>query len=273
MLYGTVIAVDRPAPNLVRVVMGGEGLARFEPNGFTDAYVNVAIPPVGAPYRAPFDLDEVGARFGPEQRPHRRRYTVRRWNAAVRELTLEFVVHGDEGVGGSWAASAAPGDVLVFTGPGGGYRPDGEVGLHLLVGDESALPAIAASLEALRPTARAIVRIVVDGPRHEVALASPARMDLRWLHRTGDTAEDERLLVDTVADLTLPDPTLPGSRVQAFVHGEAAEVRAIRRHLLVERGMPRADLSCSPYWRRHLTDEVWRERKPAWTAELERDVA
>ena len=65
----------------------------------------------------------------------------------------------------------ATGDVLVFTGPSGGYRPDPAADWHLLVGDESALPAIAASLEALPADAKAVVRLVCDGPAHEIELA------------------------------------------------------------------------------------------------------
>ena len=159
------------------------------------------------------------------------------------------------------------GDALVLTGPGGSYRPD-PTAYHLLAGDESALPAIGASLEALPADARGTALVVVDGPDHELDLAHPPGIEVRWLHRRGAEAEDERLLSDAVAVL----PDLPG-RVHAFVHGEAAEVRAVRRHLLAERGLRRAGLSCSPYWRRHLADEAWRRVKPAWNADVERDVA
>jgi len=61
-------------------------------------------------------------------------------------------------------------------------------------------------------------------------------------------------------------------RVHAFVHGEAGEVRKVRRHLLGERGMPRADLSVSGYWRRTMTDEAWRRVKREWNADVERDL-
>jgi NADPH-dependent ferric siderophore reductase len=57
---------------------------------------------------------------------------------------------------------------------------------------------------------------------------------------------------------------LPAGRVHAFVHGEAASVRAVRRHLLVERAMPRADLSVSGYWKRGRTEDGWRADKPEW---------
>lgn len=265
-MHGHVATTERITPTMVRVVLSGDDLAAYEDGGCTDAYVNVAIPPLGAPYDAPFDIAAVHASVARELQPARRRYTVRRWDPAERLLTIDFVVHDGKGVGGPWAADAEPGSVLVFTGPNGSYRPDPQADWHLMVGDESALPAIAASLEAVPAGAPVIVRMLCDGPASEVALSTPGQLDLRWLHRSG-TANDADLLSASVRDVTFP----PG-RVQAFVHGEAGEVREVRRHLLADRGLPRADLSTSPYWRRHLTDEAWREIKPAWNAEVERDV-
>ena len=251
-------------PALVRVTLGGEGLAGFAMPDATDTYVNVAIPPAGAPYAVPFVPAEVREQHAPEHWPARRRYTVRHWDGA--RLTLDVVVHGDSGAGGPWAAHAMPGDVLVLEGPSGGYRPDPDADWHLLVGDESALPAIAAALEAIPAGGRAVVRLVCDGPEHEVALACSGELDLRWLHR-GGTPEDVELLVRAVADLDFPD-----GRVQAFVHGEADEIRSIRRHLLVERELSRADMSCSPYWRRTMTDEAWRRVKRDFVAQMDADL-
>lgn len=267
-MHGLVERTERLTPSMVRVVLGGEGLGGFDASEHTDAYVNVAIPPADAGYDAPFDIDAVQARTPKARWPARRRYTVRAWDPDERRLTIDFVVHGDDGVAGPWAAHARPGDALVLTGPGGAYRPDPDADWHLLVGDESALPAIAASLEALPEGARVVARLLCDGPDHEVALSTPGDLDLVWLHRTGTRPDDADLLPAAVRDLDFAR-----GRVHAFVHGEAGETRAIRRHLLADRGMTRADLSCSPYWRRDMTDEAWRRVKAAWTAEVERDVA
>ena len=182
-------------------------------------------------------------------------------------LTLDFVVHGDSGAAGPWAAAARPGTLLVFEGPGGGYRPDPTADWHLFVGDESALPAIAASLEVVPAGALAVVRLVCDGPEHEIALPCPGELDLAWLHRTGTDA-DAALLADALRALSFPS-----GRVDAFVHGEAEEIREIRRHLLGERGLTRRDMSCSPYWRRTMTDEAWREVKRDFVSAMEADVA
>lgn len=247
-MHASVVRVKQLTPSLVRVVLGGEGLMDFEMPETTDTYVNLAFP----------NLEAATAR---------RRYTVRAWDLERRELTIDFVVHGDEGVAGPWAASARPGDRLEFTGPSGGYRPDADADWHLFVGDEAALPAIAASLEVIPADASAVVRLVCDGPDHRIALSCPGRLDIEWLERTGHESDGE-LLLTALRDLTFP----PGS-VHAFVHGEADEIRGVRRHLLAERGLPRRAMSCSPYWRRSMDDEAWRRIKRDFVATMEADTA
>ncbi|MCB0865858.1 MAG: siderophore-interacting protein [Solirubrobacterales bacterium] len=264
-MNGLVSEVTRLGPTYVRIALEGDGLEGFEPNDATDAYVNVAIPPPAAPYEPPFDLD--GLKDLPrEQRPFRRRYTIRRWIPDTRTLWLEFSIHDVTGASGRWASEAKPGDALVFTGPAGSYRPDPGADWHLMAGDESALPAIGASLEAVPEGTPVIVRVVVDGPADEIELDSPGDLHLRWLHRESGHGEVEAL-ADSVRDLTTP----PG-RAHAFVHGEAEEIRAVRRHLLADRAESLADLSCSPYWKRGMTDEEWRQVKAAWVAEMNADL-
>jgi NADPH-dependent ferric siderophore reductase len=263
-----VTSVEWLTPSLVRVVLGGRGLAGLTVPEDTDTYVNLAIPPVGAPYDAVFEPAVVRQTQPQDVWPVRRRYTVRTWDPGAELLTLDFVVHGDSGTAGPWAAGVAPGDVLVFEGPGSGYRPDPEADWHLMAGDESALPAIAASLEAVPAGRRVVVRLVCDGADHEITLTTAGDLDLRWLHRSGDADTDAGLLADAIAALDFP-----AGRVHAFVHGEAGEIRAVRRHLLTERGLTRADMSCSPYWRRTMTDEAWRQVKGDFVAAMEADVA
>ena len=262
-MHGRVVTTERLTPGLVRVTLGGGDLEHLTMPDATDAYVNAAFRPAGATYDEVFDPQAVRDTHPDQPQPARRRYTVRTWDPRAHLLTIDFVVHGDEGVAGPWAAVAAPGDVLVFTGPSGGYRPEPTADWHLFAGDESALPAVAASLEALPPSARAVVRLVCDGPEHEIALSSPGDVDVRWLHRSRDPA-DVDLLADAVRDLAFPQ-----GRPFGFVHGEADEIRAVRHHLLHDRGLTRQDLSCSPYWRRTMTDEDWRRIKRDYVAAME----
>ena len=266
-MHARVLVTQWLTPNLVRLELGDGDLSGFSMPEATDSYINVAIPPAAAPYGEVFEPKVVKAEHPEHTWPARRRYTVRSWDPWAGRLTVDFVVHGASGVAGPWAAGVQPGSILVFEGPGGGYRPDPDADWHLLAGDESALPAIAASLEALPPGAPAVVRLVCDGPDHQLPLPSPGDLDVAWLHRTGGP-EDAELLPDAVRRLDFP-----AGRVHAFVHGEAEEIRAIRRHLLLERGLDRADMSCSPYWRRTMTDEAWRQVKSDFVAAMEAEVA
>ena len=265
-MHGRVATTEVLTPSLVRVVLEGGDLADLVMPDATDAYINVAFRPPGATYDDVFDPQSVRDTHPPEQQPARRRYTVRGWDPGPARMTVDFVVHGDSGVAGPWAAAAQPGDALVFTGPNGGYRPDPAADWHLMVGDESALPAVAASLEALPAGTRAVVRVVCDGPDHEITLASPADVDLVWLHRHGDE-RDGALLLGAVESLDFG-----GGKPFGFVHGEADEIRAVRRHLLQERGLARSDLSCSPYWRRTMSDEAWRRIKRDYVAAMDSDA-
>lgn len=264
-MYGTVIRTERLSPRMVRVVFGGEGLSPFTSTGFTDEYVNARFLPTDAPYSVPYNADEVQA-TAPDHQPRGRRETVRRWDGDRGELTIDFVTHGDEGHAGRWANHARPGDRLQMTGPSGGYSPRLDADWHLLVGDESALPAIAASLEATEGDAPVLAVIVVDAADDRVELASPAGLRLTWVQRD-DHRDDPDALLHAVEGLDFPDGT-----PQAFVHGEAAEVRAIRKHLFGERALPRDGHSISPYWRRTKTDEEWRQIKRQWLADSEADV-
>ena len=132
-----------------------------------------------------------------------------------------------------------------------------------MAGDESALPAIAASLEKVPEGRPCVALVVVDDREHEPDVGA---LDITWLHRSS-AANPADLLTDTVAGLDLPE-----GRVDVFVHGEAGEVRAVRKHLLGDRGIPKEQTSISPYWRRDHTDECWREIKRDWLAEVEQDV-
>jgi len=265
MIQTRVEEVRRLTPHLIRVVVGGEDLEGFGVGEFTDHYVKLQIPPQGAPYSAPFDADDVKAHLPREQWPRTRSFTVRHWDPERALLTIDFVDHGDTGVAGPWASAARPGDGLRLMGPGGAYAPDPAADWHLMVGDEAVVPAIAASLERVPEGVPVHVVLEVDGPEDEVALETPGDLRVTWLHRRAD-ADDA--LVEAVRALAFPE----GS-VHAFVHGEASAVRAVRRHLVVDRGISAEALSVSGYWKRGRTDEGWREDKAEWKRQVEADEA
>jgi NADPH-dependent ferric siderophore reductase len=259
----TVLETERLSPHLTRVIVGGEDLDGFGVGEFTDHYVKLHIPPPGAEYRAPFDADEIKERYPREQWPRVRTYTVRDWDPESRRLTLDFVVHGDEGVAGPWATAAEPGDTLQLMGPGGGYTPDPDADWHLMVGDLATVPAIAASLERIPAGTPVHAIIEVPGPEDEVALQTPGDLRLTWLHGDGTGGA----LVDAVRDLAFPE-----GRAGVFVHGEAEVTRAIRRHLVLDRGLAREELSASAYWKAGRDDEAWRAVKADFNREADEEL-
>ncbi|WP_200215500.1 siderophore-interacting protein [Micromonospora coerulea] len=258
----TVLRTERPTPHLIRLVLGGEELTGLPVGAYTDHYIKFLFPPAGVVYPHPVDLAALKRDLPRERWPRLRAYTVRAWDAVAGELTVDVVHHGDEGLAGPWAAALRPGDRVLFTGPGGAYAPDPAADWHLLVGDESALPAIAAALERLPVGAPAKVFLEVAGPADELPLASPGAVELTWLHRAGRSVG--AALVAAVTALDFP----PGA-VHAFVHGEAGFVKELRRLLRVERGVPREALSISGYWRLGMNDEGWRSTKADWNAQAE----
>lgn len=263
-----VVRTESLSATMVRVVVGGPGLASFEPSPHADSYVKVVyLPPgTGRPLRADgrLDLDAVRSTLPPDDQPRQRSYTVRDYTPG--ELTLDFVVHGDEGVAGPWAAGAHVGDEVLLVGPGGAWSPDPTAASYLFAGDASALPAIAVALERLSPDAVGHAVIEVHGPEDEIPLSAPEGVQVHWVH--SGFGVSGLALVDAVGEL----PVLPAP-VCAFVHGEAGAVRELRRHLRSDRNLEREQLSVSGYWRLGADDEGWRATKRDWLATIEQSEA
>ncbi|WP_406293899.1 siderophore-interacting protein [Embleya sp. NBC_00888] len=253
-----VHSTERVGPHLIRIVAGGDGYRHFTDNGYTDAYVKVLFPQPGVNYPEPFDMETIRAELPREDWPRTRTYTVRANNPNTGELTIDFVHHGDEGLAGPWAAGARVGDTVRLLGPGGAYAPDPEADWHLFVGDESAYPAISASLERLPAAAKAIALLEVgtsdEAPTGTVPATHPdLDLDITWITR--DAGPD---LLEALRALDFPT-----GRVHAFVHGEAGVVKELRRHLVDERGVERTDISFSGYWRKGRDEDGFQADKAA----------
>ena len=240
-----VLRTEQLGPHLVRITAGGPGTEAFAENGFTDKYVKVAFPtplPGGTWPEGPVDIAALKEQLPPEQWPVTRTYTVRSFDQEARELTLDFVVHGGEGIAGPWAAAAQPGDRIVCTGPGGAYSPDPDAEWHLFAGDEAALPAIAAALEALPEDAKGLAFLEIGTGEDVVELTAPEGIEVRWLSREGFPAGETLVLAEAVAEATWP----PGTP-SVFAHGERGAMKELRA-IFKERGIPREQLSLSGYW-------------------------
>jgi len=261
-----VLVVDRTerlSPHMVRVHLGGPGYDAFiesadpERLATTDKYVKLMLPKPGTGLQPPYDLDALRATTPKSDLPARRTYTVRAVDPVTRTIAIDFVVHGTDGLAGPWAAAARPGDRIALSGPGGGWAPstDPEV-THVLLGDDSALPAIGAALEAMLPSATGVALVEVAGPADEQPLVHPAGVELRWLHRDAAGAQPGTLLLDATRQLPRPSRA-----VRVFAHGERAAVKAIRRVLQDDWGLEKADLSLSAYWALGRAEDRFQEEK------------
>lgn len=247
-----VLRSERLTPHIRRVVLGGPGLAGIGDNGFTDRYVKLAFRRPGVTYDEPLDVGAARETLPRDQWPISRTYTVRSLDHAAGEMVIDFVVHGDLGVAGPWALAARPGDELILLGPGGAYAPAADVDAHVMIGDEAALPAIAAACERIAPGVPVHAYVEVDGPDDELELTCPGALKVRWVHRPAES------LVDVVRAAGWPE-----GRVQVFAHGETSTMKALRGYLRDERGVPRELLSISGYWRRGLDEEGFQADKRA----------
>jgi NADPH-dependent ferric siderophore reductase len=210
-----VARVEPLTPGMCRVVLQGDALRDF----------------VSASHD-----DHVKVFFPTSEGPVARDYTPRAFDTARRELTLDFALHG-EGPAVDWARQARPGSPLLVAGPRGSFVVPLDFDWYVLVGDATALPAVARRLEELPPGSQAIVRLQV-APADRLALPCAAQLDLQW-------ADDDAALLDAVRALVLP-----AGHGYAWCAAEAAVAAQARRILVDEKGHDRRAIRAAAYWKR-----------------------
>jgi NADPH-dependent ferric siderophore reductase len=235
-----VTRVDQLSPRLVRITFTGDDLATFAWNG-PAAHIKLIFPEEGQT-ELPMPQPD-----GPRS-TRMRTYTPRRFDPAVPELDVEFVLHGD-GPASNWAAQAQPGQVLILAGPGPNYQIDPDADWFLLAGDDAALPAIETILEALPAGARARVVLEVADEHEERTLSTAARLDITWLHRGAQPGQ-----ADIALEAAMRAIELPAGNGRIYVGCEAAAMRRIRKHLLDERGLDPATIVTRGYWKLGAVD-------------------
>ncbi|USQ77857.1 siderophore-interacting protein [Ornithinimicrobium cryptoxanthini] len=248
----TVESSQWVSPTTVRLVAGGPGFSELSFNDFTDAYVKLVFVRPELGLTPPYDEAALREQLPPEDWPVRRTYTLRWVDRTSERLAIDFVVHGDDGFAAPWARNARPGDQFSLSGAGGAYSPDLTADWHLFIGDESAMPAIAAALERLPSDARgaAFFQVTEESGRFEIT--GPVGIRQTWLV---GPAEQTTLLADAAAAWPWPH-----GRVHVFAHGERESMKAVRA-VLKERGVPREDLSLSGYWANGRTEDRFQAEK------------
>lgn len=212
-----VARVASVGPHFRRVTFTGESLADFVSASFDD-HVKLFL--------------DTGT-----GEPVMRDYTPRRIDTGARELDIEFALHGD-GPAAEWAAQAAPRQRVTIGGPRGSFIVPTDFDWHLLIGDETALPAVARRLEELPAGTRAIVRLAVADPADRRPLPSAAEVDLQWVNA-------DRALLDAVRALVLP-----AGEGYAWCAGEAGTMAELRRVLVEDKGHDRHAIRAAAYWKR-----------------------
>lgn len=177
-------------------------------------------------------------------RPRVRNLTIRRARPADDEIDIEFALHGDSHLS-SWVRRVRPGDQAGIFDMGTTYRPPEHARSQLLVGDETALPAILAILDQAPPSLTAEVHLEVPTTADMRDVVAPPGVRVHWHSR--DDVPDQR--PGTVVLEAVRRATMPPGRVYAWVAGESRLATSVRRHLVNDRGVPKADISFAGYWR------------------------
>jgi NADPH-dependent ferric siderophore reductase len=238
-----VLRVVDLTPRMRRITLGGPELAGFISLG-TDDHVKLLFPQ-NAAEQAALETLVLGAGKDDGPKPAMRDYTPRRYDLNTLELDIDFVLHGD-GPASTWAEQAKPGHFLHIGGPRGSMIVPDIFDSYLLIGDETALPAIARRLEGLAANRRALVIIEVENGAEQQRLESAAQVDVIWVLREG--GKDH--LLTTVKQLKVP-----GGNLYAWVATESKVSRQIRRVLLDEHGLDDQFVKAAGYWRLDDSDD------------------
>ncbi|MFE0146577.1 siderophore-interacting protein [Nonomuraea sp. NPDC059007] len=275
------------SPSFLRVTFTGEDLDLFADNGY-DQRIKLIFPlPGHGLTQFPTGPDWFQRwRALPQDRCNpMRTYTVRNVRPDLREVDVDVVLHGDGGPAARWAGAVRPGDEVGLFGPDARYgEPHGGLEFHppegtgaiLMAGDETAAPAICATLERLPAGTRGAALIEVPHATDFLPIDSPSEVTVTWLAREGGDHGDKLIpAVEAAAGRLLPDHKpadafedidfrdidvdvdelweVPEEQAEgplyAWLAGEAAMIRALRRHLVAERGMDKRAVAFMGYWR------------------------
>jgi NADPH-dependent ferric siderophore reductase len=227
-----------------RITLTGDDLAGFLSASFDD-HLKLLVPePAGVEFSMP-TVGPTGLVFEEGRpRPVMRDYTPRRYDAGSNELDIDFVL-GHEGPATDWASQAAPGHTVGIAGPRGSFVIPAGFAWHLLIGDETALPAIGRRLEELPETVKAIVVVKTATDDARIALSSRCALEVQWVGGSAGAGSGAAALEHTVEALVLPE-----GDGYAWAAGEYSEIKAVRGLLTDRLGIDRGRIRAASYWRK-----------------------
>ncbi|RWC48023.1 MAG: siderophore-interacting protein [Mesorhizobium sp.] len=245
----TVMSSTRISAHMQRLRFAGKDLGRFTHGGL---HMRLLLPPPGRrPVWPSMGADGLLVWPSGDDALAVRVYTIRAVDAASGWLDVDFVLHPGQGTpAASFAQSAQAGDIIGMIGPGGGDAPVAQT--LLLLGDDTALPAIGRILEHLPPSSRAEVLIEVDGPDDRMALALGDNIDITWLYRSGREAGTAGLLPAALRERS--HMALAGG-LYIWAGCEFSDFREIRKIVRKQWGLPRERHLVTAYWRRDAQGE------------------
>ncbi|MFJ2546915.1 siderophore-interacting protein [Pseudomonas sp. NPDC087612] len=233
-----VLRVTELTPRMRRITLGGPELQGFTSVG-SDDHVKLMFA-CSAEEQAVLDNLDF-SRDG--LRPTMREYTPRRIDLAGGEMDIDFVLHGD-GPASTWAAQAQVGQVLNMAGPRASLVVPDIFDSYLLVGDETAIPAIARRLEELPAGRKVLVVIEIENAQEQQTLASAAQVEVIWVLR------QQQDLLEVVKDLPLPS-----GQLYTWVALEKSLMRKAKRLLIDDKGVKEDLIKAASYWQLDPHDE------------------
>lgn len=252
----TIERITDVTPRMRRITLTGPGLERYPIGGL---HLKLFIPPEGIKKPEWPVPGEDGIAIWPADalRPLVRTYTARRVDLASSSIDVDFVLHGDHSIGSRWAMNAMVGDIVGVRGPAG--RPVPKADWYLLVGDETALPAIARTFESLPAGTKGVAIIEVADKAEIQPIDHCTDIEIQWLFRHGAEAGTTSLLIDAVRKVDMPSA---GVQIHAMAGVEYSAFKAIRRYWLNELKLDRKAVLPVAYWRKGCSEDGPRHDEP-----------
>ncbi len=244
-------------PSLQRITLTGDALQSF-PLNRNGSHIKVFLPHEDQ-QKPPLPTRGKKGTVWPEneKKPITRTYSVSRYHQDSNELDIDFVIHGRNSPASGWAQRAKPGDFLGIAGPGGPHPLIAPAHWHLIAGDMSAFPAIAALLEDLPTHSEGLVFIETDNPLDIHCVNNNTQMQVQWLVRN----RDESLLEKIKSIIHSSESPTTASSMSAFIAGENHAVFSIRDFLRETCQLSKKQLYAVPYWCRGQNEEQYHQQR------------